>query len=354
VRDFTSSLYLGLDHASGDLPGWRSLTLGKPAAFHDPPGSAHVERELAALTGCEAAVLAPSTLHLFVDLFAMLARPGYRILLDRRSYPVARLAARLALCARTDRSATQHPVIVTDGIDCHTGRIAPLRQYARLAAERGGLVVVDDTQALGITGASPTREAPYGTGGGGSLRRQNLTAPNVLLVGSLAKAFGTPVAVLAGSKGTIESFRDRSFTRVHSSPPSAAVIAAAARALAINRLRGDAIRRRLAALVCRFERGARELGLPPNRSLFPVRRLRLPDNVDDRFIHSELAERHIRAALLAGPGGRPAVTFVLTARHSVGDIAKALEALGEALGHRTSQRRPMAYFLPPLSASGAR
>src|SRR5215472_12170167 len=121
MPDFTSSLYLGLDHASSDLPSWRRLTLGKPAAFQDPPGANYLERELAELTGCEAVVLAPSTLHLFVDLFAILAKQGYGVCFEKHSYPVARWASRPSMCAGVKRSPTIKPVIVADGIDPYTG-----------------------------------------------------------------------------------------------------------------------------------------------------------------------------------------------------------------------------------------
>jgi 8-amino-7-oxononanoate synthase len=39
VLDFTSALYLNMQHASRDLPGWEQLTLGKPAALEAPPFS---------------------------------------------------------------------------------------------------------------------------------------------------------------------------------------------------------------------------------------------------------------------------------------------------------------------------
>src|SRR5215831_7795166 len=96
MLDFTSALYLGLHHPSWSLPPWQALTLGKPAALENPPGIRHIERELAALTGCDDALLASSTLHAFVDLFAMLVRRGTAIVLDRTSYPIAHWAARQA------------------------------------------------------------------------------------------------------------------------------------------------------------------------------------------------------------------------------------------------------------------
>lgn len=74
--DFCSALYLGLRHGAEPgkgWPAWPALTLGKPAALQDPPGARTLARELARLQGCEAATLSPSTLHLYRDLFGMLA-----------------------------------------------------------------------------------------------------------------------------------------------------------------------------------------------------------------------------------------------------------------------------------------
>src|ERR1700691_4652006 len=90
MLDFTSALYLGFEHASWSLPGWDRLTLGKPAALEEVPGTLQAQRELAALTGCERVVLGASTLHLFCDLFAMLARRKVAIWIDEAAYPIAR------------------------------------------------------------------------------------------------------------------------------------------------------------------------------------------------------------------------------------------------------------------------
>ena len=61
--DFTSALYLGFSHASHELPAWEHLTLGKPAALETPELARHVGHKLARLIGCEAGIMAPSTLH---------------------------------------------------------------------------------------------------------------------------------------------------------------------------------------------------------------------------------------------------------------------------------------------------
>ena len=74
MLDFTSALYLGMDHAGGPLASRRALTTGVPAALRVPPEAREVERALAALTGTERSVLAASTLHAFFDLVPILAR----------------------------------------------------------------------------------------------------------------------------------------------------------------------------------------------------------------------------------------------------------------------------------------
>ena len=337
--DFTSALYLGLPHASHELEPWPRLTLGKPAALADPPGADAVERELARLTGCEAAVLGPSTLHLFVDLFAMLGGPGQAVFLDGGAYPIAERCARMAAASgalvqpfrRHDPEALWRamagwrdvrPIVVTDGVCPARGVLAPLGEYAKAARVRHGLVVIDDTQALGVLGES----------GGGSLRAASLDPRGVVLVSSMAKAFGVPVAMLGGSRGLVERFRRESFTRVHSSPPSVAVIAAAAHALDVNRAEGDHRRQRLAGLVARFrQRLATEL---LSESLFPVQSMRMQGSAAVE-LHRRLKENGVDAVLHRGGAGAR-LSFLITAAHVPADIDRAVQALGKAGGQNES------------------
>jgi len=348
VLDFTSALYLGLDHASRRLPAWKHLTLGKPRALQTPRGAVRVERQLAALIGCERALLATSTLHLFFDLFAMLGRSGVNLFLEANAYPIARWGVERAACAGTQVTTfPQHnvhalqkaldavddklPVIVADGYCPLRGEPAPIAEYLAVATARGGLVVMDDTQALGIFG-KPGRPSAYGTGGGGSMQRAALTSDRLIVGSSLAKGFGVPVAVLAGSAAMVERFEQQSETRVHCSPPSVAVIAASARALAINRRYGDAVRMKLAEQVLHFRRGLRRLGLVATPGLFPMQPVRLPKQVAAQDLHEELRERGIEAVLHGGERGKQAwISFIVTARHTAEEIDTALAHLASAL-----------------------
>ena len=90
MLDFTSALYLGLRHPSRSLRAWSGLTTGKPIVLETPAGAIGLARQLAALQGCERATLLPSTLHLFWDLFGLLAGEQVRIYMDEGTYRIAR------------------------------------------------------------------------------------------------------------------------------------------------------------------------------------------------------------------------------------------------------------------------
>jgi 8-amino-7-oxononanoate synthase len=345
VLDFTSALYLGMGHASRSLPRFDRLTLGKPAALQAPPGSGAVERELAVLTGCERALLAPSTLHLFWDLFGTIGLAGVSIFLDAGSYPIARWGAECARAAGTPlsnfrqhdaaalrmllrRFPGQRPVVVADGFCPGCGTSAPIAEYLDCVKSRDGLVVIDDTQALGIFGRSPGPFAPYGTGGGGSLQRAGLQDRRVVMVSSLAKAFGAPLAVLAGSEAIVSAFQRQSATRMHCSPPSVAAIAAAWCALELNRRCGDYLRLQLAQRVVQLQQGLRRLGMTGTASLFPVQALRLSPGVEAGTVHAGLLARGIQTVLHRA-GRERRISIVLTALHTDAAIGRLVEALEE-------------------------
>ena len=90
MLDFSSALYLGLRHPSRSLAPWDRLTTGTPAALGEPPAAGRVAAALAGLQGSEAAVLARSTLHAFLDCFAVLGGPARPVLVDGGAYPIAR------------------------------------------------------------------------------------------------------------------------------------------------------------------------------------------------------------------------------------------------------------------------
>lgn len=357
MLDFTSALYLGLRHPSPSLRPWSGLTTGKPAALQPPPGSAAISGELAALVGCERATLAASTLHLFWDLFGVLARDPVRIYMDDETYAIGRwgverAAARgvpvrrfphhdavaLRRLIEQDRHGGRRPIVVADGFCPSCGGPAPVADYLRCIEQHGGQLVLDDTQALGLLGDQGG--TPYGRGGGGSLRWHGVGSPDVIVGSSLAKGFGAPMAVLAGSASTIRRFEELSETQVHCSPPSLAVLRAAEHALVVNRTHGGRLRLHVAQLLRQFRAGMRALGLAPGGGLFPVQTLR-PAGVAADVLHGHLLRLGIRTVVIKGCRELLAqVAFLITALHRASDIEQAIEAVRRALtfDHSLHQR----------------
>jgi 8-amino-7-oxononanoate synthase len=198
--------------------------------------------------------------------------------------------------------------------------------------------LIDDTQAFGILGRSPSAAMPYGLAGGGTLRWLGVTDANVVLLTSLAKAFGAPLALLSGSTGAIERFEALSETRRHCSPPSLAALRAAARALEMNAAQGDELRARLHVLVRQFRDGLQAQGWPATGGCFPVQTLPQVPGVDPQGLHDRLRRLGVRALLQERRGGQGAcITFLITASHTPEAIAGCLEALGKV--RRRAPRR---------------
>ncbi|MDF0673064.1 MAG: hypothetical protein P0120_01800 [Nitrospira sp.] len=345
--DYTSALYLGMRHPSWSLRPWVQLTMGRPAALASPPNTSVVAEQLAKLLGRKRATLMPSTLHLFWDLFTILASKRIVIYMDAGTYAIVRWGVERAAARGTPVRTFRHhdpdalhnhlkrdarrgmrPIVVADGLCPACGDSAPITAYLENVRPYGGLLVLDDTQALGILGHGPEPDAPYGWGGGGSLPWHRVSSPDVIVGSSLAKGFGVPVAVLAGSETMVGRFEQASETRAHCSPPSNAVIHAAEHALAINEEQGDGLRLRLWELVSRFSKGLAQAGLSLHGGQFPVQTLKPVPGLDPVRLHEELLQRGIRTVLhRARDGFRAQISFLITALHRFHDIDEATDAV---------------------------
>ncbi len=350
--DFTSALYLGMRHPNSSLRPWSQFTTGVPAALGSPPEAQWVADQLAQLQGCEHGVLGTSTFHLFWDLFGILARRPVAVYVDAGVYPIARWgveraaargvrvrefahhdSAELRSRLKQDGRSRLRPLLVTDGFCPDCGQPAPLSAYLESLRAHSGRLIVDDTQALGIFGHSPSPEAPYGHQGGGMLPQYQIDGPDVLAISSLAKGFGAPVAVLSGSRAAVEEFKANSETRVHCSPPSVAVIRAAEHALRVSYKQGDRLRLRLASLVMRFRRGAQAGGLEFTGGLFPVQTLAPASKAETVRLYERLLHKGVRTVLRGARHGQdPRLSFVITARHTPEAIDRAVSALTQIEG----------------------
>ncbi|MEW6291643.1 MAG: aminotransferase class I/II-fold pyridoxal phosphate-dependent enzyme [Thermodesulfobacteriota bacterium] len=360
MLDFSSSLYLGMRHPHAVLAPWGWLSLGKPAALEEPPGSRELAYGFAELTGCQNGVFAPSTLHLFWDIFGML---GEKVIFqDDGAYPVMRWGVARAECRgskvfgfrhgdpdhlqkvmRRQMQPKRKPVVVADGFCPGCGQPVPLGEYLAVVRNYDGCLLIDDTQTLGVLGKSPSRRDPYGEGGGGSLQWHGLQGPDILAASSLAKGFGVPVAFLGSDPEAMKQFIRKSETRMYCSPPSAAVLHAAAHALNRNRLRGDELRGDLLDRIRRFRGKLLTIGLQTLSPFFPVQTIAGLSGAMAIKAHRDLHARGIKTVLHAPHGNRGnRLSFIITASHCYEDIDLAVEMLASLLRRYVHQKPFMA------------
>ncbi len=366
--DFTSALYLGMHHPRSTLGEFASLTTGVPAALREPPGVGVVNRAVASLVGMDRALVFPSTLHLFSDIFFQAVDSSDLIVWDAGLYPIVQSALESAVARRGLQAIcfahhrpralarvllAQPPQrrtwIVTDGFCPGCGHAAPIAAYSKVAQHLAATLLIDDTQAIGIMGAHSSRIAPYGLGGGGTVRLTPPRHTSVVVAASLCKGFGAPLCIVAGTERFIRGLEQASETRVNSSPPSAANLNAAMNALKLNVLRGDRLRRRLAGLVTFFRERANERCIPVAGGIFPAQRCWVGDAENTLRVHRDL----MRQGVLAVPqqsrcGPESSLTFFVNADHRHDQIDEALGILSHILAnlnvriprpvHRTATR----------------
>jgi 8-amino-7-oxononanoate synthase len=300
-----------------------------------------VSARLARWVGLPAGLLYPSSLHAWFDLLAALATEPISVYRDPRAYPVLSWAVDCFLPRSTprrllphlsgagigeqlaaDRAAGRRPVIVTEGLCGGCGSTAPLGELLRLLEPFHGLLIVDDTQSLGVLGRS----------GAGLASLVQPAGDRLVVLSSLAKGLGVPVAFL-GAPGTLVARLARGgLTRVHCSGTSAADLSAVEAALASSERHGRGLRGRLAHLIFRLRRGLRRLGLRPQMAPTPVQIVgraarRLAFALDARLRRVGIRALLLRARCRAGV----TVAVSLTATHCTADVDRLLQALRSVL-----------------------
>ena len=342
----------GCKHPSGRLPAWRSLTTGVPAALSPAAGTRRLKRAPPpSMAASGRRWLRRRSTSCGTSSGSWLRRPwrctstpartrrcagapsGPRAPACRCGVPAPRGGH--AGTTRGGGGARAAPVVVCDGLCARCGRCAPLAGFLGVVAPRGGSIVIDDTQAVGLLGERPAAAPPYGSGGGGTPRHIGLSDPRVLAVVSFAKALGAPVAALLGSDAAVAAYERKSGCREHSSPPSAVVAPSAGRGSG-ERERG----RRPAGAT----RGA-DRALPDGRAERAASR---PAGASSRYSRERprasprpsctgrCSTPASETVLRAGHSG-PELCFVVTARHAAHDVDRAVEALAASTREHRSR-----------------
>jgi len=225
-------------------------------------------------------------------------------------------------------------MLATDGVFSMDGDLAPLRELSAIAKAQGALLHVDDAHGVGVVGP----------GGRGSVAASGLTAREVpLLLVTFGKAIGTYGAAICGPTDVIDALVEtaRPFGLTTALPP--ALAAATRRSLSL--IKNEPWRRfKLAALIARFRRGARQLGLPVLDSSTPIQPLLVHGNVEALRAAQALQARGLLISAIRPPTvpeGRARLRVTLSSAHSESEVDQLLDALGGVLkDHLTPPRLP--------------
>lgn len=348
--DLASFVYLGLVHRPDELRPWDRFTSGRPAAADDEDFVRALADHVATLQGCEAATFATSTMHAYSDWCAAIGDDETAIFLDEDTYSITQWsveraanrhvpifvfrhhdADHLEFMLTRNQAPTRRPVVFVDGVSGTNWAAAPLRDYLRCIEHRSGILVVDDTQTIGLLGHSASPDAPYGVGGGGSLRWHEIESPAALMITSLAKAFGVPVAAVAGSRRLTDWFNTSSQTRMHCSPPSIPTFCALEHALDVNQSDGEELRRRLVDNVRQVRESLAPFLVPTDIPYFPVMYIPMPSEKIAHAIDAALRDQGIRVVFQYGTDGAINMALITTSAHTRDELEYATGALAEVL-----------------------
>lgn len=335
------------------------MALAMPRSLAATDETLHLEGELAHLVGQERALTFPSTTHAALDVIPAVVGSRGLILIDEGAYAISEQAARQARafgaeqirfahndCASLQRQLRAQPrarrkLVVCDGVYSADGRSAPLKEFAALAAHYNAFVYVDDAHGLGILGSAPGADAPYGAGGGGIVLHQGVTSRRILYVSSLSKAFGVPLAFVAGSGPLVDFVQRVAGSIVHSSPPALPLVAAARAVLRLNALYGDDRRRRILANVRTFSSALHQHGIGAvTDTLYPLRTVRIVSGAATlRALHRNGLHAIVQCAGGArceksDYDGACVLRCVITADHTQEQLATLADVLS-AYAHKT-------------------
>ncbi|OZM73103.1 glycine C-acetyltransferase [Amycolatopsis antarctica] len=222
----------------------------------------------------------------------------------------------------TESAGARHRLIVTDGVFSMDGYIAPLDEICDLAEKHGALVMVDDSHAVGFTGAT----------GAGTPELFGVTDRVDIVTGTLGKALGgASGGYVAAHAEIVELLRQRSRPYLFSNSLAPAIVGASLKVLDILSTSDDA-RQRLRDNTALFRSGMTEAGfdiLPGEHPIVPVM-------VGD----AALADRMGQALLGKGiyviafsypvvPKEKARIRVQLSAAHSTEEIEHAVRAFTE-------------------------
>ncbi|WP_433153142.1 aminotransferase class I/II-fold pyridoxal phosphate-dependent enzyme [Actinomadura nitritigenes] len=296
-----------------------------------------LEAGIAELVGAEDALIYTSCFDANLGVFDALLGPEDVVLSDALNHASLidgmRLApARRHVFAHADledlerflagSAGARNRVIVTDGVFSMDGEIAALPRLRELALRYDAALMVDDSHATGVLGAT----------GAGTAERFGLQGGVDVLTGTLGKALGAAGGFVAGDRAVVETLRQVSRPYVFTNAMAPPLAAAALTAIRIVRERPE-LRERLAANTAWLRAALRDLGyevLPGEHPIIPVM---LPGGTGARDVAAAVRRDGVLAFALSHPvvpAGEERIRVQVSAAHTTEQLELAAAAFARA------------------------
>jgi glycine C-acetyltransferase len=321
-------------HAALDADGFGMASVRFISGTHEQHRA--LENELTAWLGTDDTILFPSCFDANGGVFETLLEAEDAVISDELNHASIIDGVRLSKAQRfryknrdmgdldaqltaARAAGVRRILIVTDGVFSMDGYLAPLAELCDVAERHNALVMVDDSHAGGILGAT----------GAGTPELFGVRDRVDLVSGTLGKALGGASGGYVSGRGPlIELLRQRARPYLFSNAVPPRVVAGSRAALALARDGVDA-RARLAANAARFRGLMGDAGfelLPGEHAIVPVM---IPDAVEAVALAARLGEAdvYVRAfAFPVVPLGRSRLRVQLSAAHTLDDMDAAAAA----------------------------
>jgi len=261
-----------------------------------------LEARLAKFKGSEAALTYPTGYMVNSGLIPQLAGRGDLIISDQLNHGSIIDGVRLTRAeraiykhndaedlARVLEEAEGHDpeyrriLIITDGVFSMDGDIAPLDEVAKLGAEHGAMVYVDDAHGEGV----------LGEGGRGIVSHFDLDHSQVQVeMGTFSKAYGTIGGHISGSMDLVKFAWNKSRTWLLSSSHPPPVVAATIASIDVLETEPQHVRNLWKNTVY-FKKAVQDLGFNTGRSQTPIIPIIVGESNKAKVLSDRLYERGI-------------------------------------------------------------
>ncbi len=267
------------------------------------------------LLGAEDAVISDELNHAsIIDGIRLCKAQRFRY----KNCDMADLEAKLA-----EASGARFKLVVTDGVFSMDGYLAPLAAICELAEKHGAMVMVDDSHAVGFTGAN----------GRGTHELAGVMGRLDIITGTLGKALGgASGGYVSGRAEIVAMLRQRARPYLFSNSVAPPIAAVSLKVLDLLSESGE-LRERLRA----NQRFFREKMSAAGFTLLPGEHPIIPIMLGDAKVAGALAKALLAKGVYVTafsypvvPQGKARIRTQMSAAHSIDDLAFAVERFTQA------------------------